>query len=430
MNFLKTSIAIFAFVFCANVSYGFEFDITTLCKHPTKDLLFVGGIFNTVLVVDSKTGATHYQLDLDYHVEDMELTQNGMELMIFDGKKVHFIDAETGAESRSFGAMSVRFFERAPYFTDFSWMQNTLKIYSTVDGELVGKIQFDATISDTGFSPDFSELLVLSRDHAIENESSLIVEKVEEVEGYSSFNRAFLKQQADGKGSTFSVYSVPTMEPKLSITLPYYTDNNFDLTLSKFGNEYYLSCWDMLIRVNAEGQAFPLQPDEASFTMTSGVSLDGKHLILASSENGTLFDCEKKQSLHFDNSEEFMPPRTRDVTFTPENIYFISNDYTLITMNYLGQSVLRKRVQETPGGVGVYYYNGKEAGEGRDEEAAIINDALTENNQPTVNLNDFDHRKYVLLGSFKSFKEADEFTSLLKDNKLFHFTYLAPLKKD
>jgi len=429
MNFLKTSIAVIAFVFCMNVSYGFEFDLTTICKHPTKDLVYIGGLFNTVLIVDAKSGETKNQLDLNHGVDDMEFTQNGKELMIFDGKIVHFIDAETGAESRSFKADDVRFFEQAPYFTDISWMSKTIKVYSTIDGALIGTIKPDFDPMEAGFSPDFKELMVMSRRHEIAKEGALIAEKVEKGEGYSPFNNAYVKQQSDGQGSTFAVYEMPTLNEKMKVVLPYETSNGFDLTLSKFNDSYYLSCWDMLIKVSADGKAYPIQPDEASFTQTSGVSLDGRHLILLSSEEGTLYQCDKAQGQHFNVAAEFMAPSSADLTFTKENVYLLSDDYSVITMNYLGQSTNRSRILTTLGGFGIYYYNGNDAGDDRNTEGTIINNLLTENNQPTVNLDEFESGDNVFIGKFKTIEEAEAFMDALEENDLNYTTNLAPLKK-
>lgn len=430
MNYLKNfAIGIFLFWMAGSAS-AFEYEVTTICKHPNQPLLYVGGTFNTILIVDENDGTPKNQIDLDYVVEEMEFTINGSELMVFDGSTIHFLNPETGAQTKYFAAEEVHFYEGAPYFTDVSWMNDHVKVYSAKDGSLVGTVKTEFSPLDAGFNADFSELIILGRGRDIEKEKSLIMEEIEEMDGYNSFNSAYRKQQSDGEGSDFLVYDVSSMTQKLAAVLPYETSNNFDLTISGYGGNYYLGCWDMLIRVDSEGKAYPIQPDDASFTYASSVSTDGKHMILASSSDGTLVNCETGKYQHFNVKTDFMAPTTADITFSNNDIYLISNDYSITKMNALGQASRNYRLSKTLGaGYGVYYYNGNEEGEERDSENEIINTALASHSMDPVDLNTAESSEYIHIGTFETLESAEQFIEELDDAGLNYTTAFAPVKK-
>ena len=133
----------------------------------------------TILIVDATNGAPKGQIDLTFKVLDMGFTSDGSEIIVFDGNTVHFIDAQSGEESRNSKANDVEFYENAPYFTDISWFDDKVKVYSTKDGALVGSTKFEFTPVGAGFNADFTELLVLSKGHEIQKEKSLVQKKVE-----------------------------------------------------------------------------------------------------------------------------------------------------------------------------------------------------------------------------------------------------------
>lgn len=425
-NFLA---GVFAIVFI-NLASAFEYDITSLCKHPNQPLLYVAGSYQTILIVNAENGTPQGQIDLDYNVDDMEFTTDGSELIVFDGRNIHFINPETGAESRNFKGDDVEFYANAPYFTDISWMDKAIKVYSTKDGALVGSVKVEFSPLGAGFNSDFTELIVLSREHEISKEKSLINHTVEPIDGYNPFNSAYIKQQNDDEGSDFVVYNIPTMEEKLHTIIPYKTSNSFDLTISGHLGNYYLSCWDMLIRVDHTGKAFPIEPDDCSFTQTSSASSDGKYLVLASSEKGLLYDCSNQKLMSFDVSAEFMAPTTSDAVCTKDAVYMISEDYSIVTMNYLGQSTKRFQLSETSGpGFGVYYYNGNDEGEDRAAENTIINTTLDNVSQPHVDLNHTESGDYAQIAVFKTLQEALAFIEALDEAGLDYDTRYAPVKK-
>ena len=430
MNYLKNlATGIFLFLVIGSAS-AFEYDITTICKHPNQPLLYIGGTFNTILIVNESDGTPKNQIDIDYHVEEMEFTFDGSELMVFDGSTVHFLNPETGEQNRYFSAEDVHFYEGAPYFTDVSWMDNQVKVYSAKDGSLIGTINTEFPPLDAGFNADFSELIILGLDREIEKEKSLITEEVEEIDGYNCFNSAYLKQQKDGRGSDLLVYEISSMTQKMAAVLPYKTSNNFDLTITGFGGNYYIGCWDMLIRVDSDGKAYPIQPEEGSFTYASSASADGKWMVTASSSNGTIVNCETGKYQHFDVKTKFAAPTNADITISGDDIYMISDDYSITKMNTLGQASRNYRLSKTMGaGYGVYYYNGKNAGAERDSENEIINKALAARSMESIDLNEAGSSRYVQIGTFETLESAEQFMDELGDAGLNYTTVYAPVKK-
>ncbi len=414
-----------------NTSNAFENDLQSICKRPGTDELFIGGEFHILMVVDAKTGNTLRQFELDHNVMDMQFDPEGKQLIIYDGDKIHFVNPDSGEDRKTFDVGHVRLVEKAPFIVDIDWYGENIHIYSAADGSKIGSYQpgFDAL--DYGYSSDFSELLILGKSMEIENEASLIVKKVAKQDGYSAFNSAYTEQQEDGKGAGFAVYDLKTKSEKLKTVLPYTTSNSFDFNASKFGNNYYLGCWDMLLVVDPEGKATPVEPKEASFTYASASDPTGQYLFLAGTKSGIVLNCADGSILTFDAREDYEFSYTVDFAFDGKNVYMLSEDYSVINLDMKGAVQSRFTIERTAGnGFGVYYFNGFNKKEDRDKEAAIINKELEALGLPAIDLETKVGDSNLLLGVFGSMDGAEAFETAINSNGLQYLTKIAPVNEE
>ncbi|XOV66217.1 MAG: YncE family protein [Fluviicola sp.] len=430
MKTLKhTLLAFFAFILCFQLS-AFEHELSAICKHPAKEVLYISGEFNTILVVDANDGKVLDQIDVDYPVLAMQFAPSGHLLVHGDDQKIHFVNPDTGEESKAIFGSDFELFEEAPYFLDVSWMDNAVIVYDANDGRIVKTIKPDFEPLAAGLSPDFKEVLVLGREREIEKEKTLIVTKFEDDGGYNPFRNAYLDQQSDGSGADFAVYNLAEGKFTKQFVLPYATSDNFDLVIGAYGSEYLLGCWDMMIRIASDGKATPVVPAESNFTYASTISGDGKTIILASSENGCVYNAETGELGNFNVAQDFIAPTAADICYADNKMYLLSVDYTIIQMNLSGVEEKRLKVDKgLTNGFGVYYYNGNEAGEERDSEENIINKVRSEYGWEAVELDAVEESEYLIIGTFETLDEVYEFNDKLDEYDLDYKVDFSPLPK-
>ncbi len=430
MKTLKTTLLIIlSFIFSAQ-SFAFEHELTSICKHPSKDILYVAGEFNTIILLDANSGKIIDQIDVSFPVVDMQFNKDGSQLLVeSDDRKVHFIHPETGEESKAIMGEKFIFSADSPYFLNVSWIKSSVTVYDATNGRILHTIKAKEPLS-AGFNADFSKVLILGRSYEIAKEKSLITVKVEEADGYNPFNKAYIEQQNDGEGCDFLVYDLASEEISQQFVLPYDTHDNFDLTISAYGDKYFVGAWDILLQISNDGSTLPIEPTEASFTYASEVSSDGKYLFLATNQEGNILDCETGKVQRFNVAQDFFAPTAADLTRAGEKMYLLSQDYTIITLDNYGVEMKRFQIKEgLANGFGVYYYNGNDEGEDRNAEAAIINKVRAEHSWEAINLDETEESEYAHIGSFDSKEKAEAFIETLDENDLNYKVVFSPLPK-
>lgn len=430
MKTLKHLVPAFLSLFLCFKLGAFEHDLSSICKHPSEEILYISGEFNTILIVNANDGSVIDQIDTDYPVLAMQFAPNGQLLVHGDDQKIHFVNPKTGEESKAVFGSDFELFEEGPYFLDVSWMDNAVIVYDANDGHIVKTIKPDFEPLAAGMNPDNSEVLILGREREIEKEKSLIGEKLEDDGGYNPFRNAYIDQQSDNSGSDFAVYNLNEGEFTSQFVLPYSTHDNYDLTIGAYGSEYMLGCWDMMIRIASDGKTTPVVPAESNFTYSSTISGDGKIMFLANSENGCIYNAETGELGNFNVAQDFMAPTTMDITYANNKMYLLSENYTVIQLNLAGAEQSRFQVNKgLSNGFGVYYYNGNSAGEERDSEEAIINKVRGEYSWDRIDLNSVEESEYLLIGSFETLQEVYDFNEKLDENDLDYKVDFSPLPK-
>ena len=413
-------------------SFGFENDLTSICERPGTDELFVGGEFKTVLVVDKNTGTALRQLKLEDNVLDMQFSPDGKNFITFDGGKVHFFNPETGEETYFFKASGIRLIQNSPYIIEADWIfSKSVKLYSTEDGSQIYSMKPEFSILSAGLSPDFTELIILGKDMDIKKEKSLINVEIEKDEGYNVYNKAYVEQQQDSRGSAFMVVDIQSKTSKIDVEIPYTTSASFAISISKFGSNYYIVGWDIFIKIDNEGKAFPIASDDATFAYAAGTSLDGKQVFVASTEDGFMYNCETENQVKFDASESFESAYSVDFLQVGDLIYMLNKDYSISVLNKKGMVVKRLKIENATGsgkGFKLLYYNGFTKKEARDKEAAIINGVLKDLEMEPIDLETAIGESDFFLGEFKLQEDAKLMVDMLNANGLQYLVKIAPVE--
>lgn len=417
-------------MFSVATSFSFENDLTSVCVRPGTNEMYVGGEFKTIFVVDKKTGSEIRRLTLETKAMDIQFSQDGKNLIVSDGRKVLFLNPETGEQTYFVKASTARLFENAPYFIDADWIfSKSVIVYSTVDGSIVYKHTPGFDPLDAGFDKDFKELIILGRSQDIKGEKKLIVKEVEEANGYNVYNKAYVEQQNDKKGSGFEIVDMATKASKLKVEIPYETSKSFGLSISKFGENYFLSCWDMLLKVDGEGMATPISCADATFAYATNVIMNSKKIMVSSTKNGFVFDCSTETAIPFDARQNNEFAYSKDITFDDVNSYMLNADFTVSVLNEKSMVVQRFKIDNSTGkGFGVYYYNGYSKKEARDKEANIINEVGGPLGLATIDLEQHIGSSDVLIGTFETIEKAEEYKAALKSKGLSYITKIAPIE--
>lgn len=425
---MKKLITLIAIVLLQTASFAFDYDLKAICIRPGVSELYVGGEFETILVLNKENGAELRRLDIDFKVLDLQFSKDGSTLIAASNKKVYLLNPESGDIKSELKASGARLFDNSPYFVDVDWLfKKAVTVYSTVDGSPVFTYVPEFLPEDAGFNADFTELIILGRSMDIKSEKKLIQEKLKEGGGYNVYKSAYLKQQDDKKGAGFEVIDMASKKSKLKVVLPYKTARTYGLTISKFANNYYIAGWDVFFKIDEKGNVLPLQTNEATFNYAGGTTPNGKTIFVSSTKNGFVYNCESNQFSAFDARVDDEFSYSKDIT-ADDLVYILNADYTISVLNELGMVKKRLNVSsEKSGKYGIYYTNGYSKKEDRDKEAKIINAQLTALGMPTIDL-ETGNSDDVLLGLFNSVAEAQNFIAAMDKADLNYSTKVAPEK--
>lgn len=432
-KYMKLSTILLSFIALGfqQKSLAFENDLQSICKRPGTNELFIGGEFHTLLVIDANSGSALRQFDVKHNIIDLQFDPAGKHLIVFDGNDIHFLNPDSGEDFKQFSVGHVRLAEGSPYIVARSWFNSELKIYSATDGSVLTSFDPGFDVLDYGYSNNFTEIIILGREMEIKKEGSLITKKIEKIDGYNVYNSAYTSQQDDGKGSGFAVYDMNSKSLKINTIIPYNTSNSFDFNASKYGDHYYVACWEMLLKIDAEGKVTPVESDEATFAYASGSNPSGQYIFISSTKNGYIYNCEDGSQFAFNGREDNEFSYTVDYTFDGNNVYMLSGDFDVVLMNLQGNVQRHIKVERSAGkGFGVYYYNGFFKKEDRDKEATIINKELEALGLPVIDLETNVGDSKVLLAVFGSMDEAEAFDKSINDNGLQYLTKIAPVSEE
>ena len=424
---MKTLIILLA-LFVSQLSLAFENDLRAICKRPGTNELFIGGEFNSVFVIDEKTGETIRQFKIEGGLEDMQFSPEGDHLITTIRNKAYFVDPETGESKRTFEGGNFILLENSPYFIDISWYgHKSAKVYSTKDGEMVYQHKNESAPWYAGMSPDFTELFIVYREEDIKKEKSLVVEPTAPLDGFNVFNKAYVEQESDKMGSRFVVVDISSKSIKLDVMMPYSVGISYGTNMSKFGNDYYIVGWDVFLRIDAEGRSHPISCADATFSYATNHSQDGKSIMVLSTKEGFIYNCEKESFYQLKLKENNEFAYSCDVSEVDGSFITLAKDYSVISVSQTGTLINRMKInRSSENGFGVYYYNGFNKKDDRDKEAAIINEQLKKVGLDPIDLETDPGKSDFLLGIFSTEEEAKSFADALDANGLEYITKIAP----
>jgi hypothetical protein len=209
-----------AFILCA-----FENDLRAVAKRPGKNELFIGGEFNTVVVVDNKTGKPIRNFQIDKGVVDLQFTTDGTKLLAAQAPysgSVFIIDPETGSILKTIKGSSFHLFNGSTIFADVDrYQKKSVKIYDAATGDLQREIQCGFSPAFCGLSGDQKQLLIFGAEKDVMNESSMIKNAAVKGEGYNVYNSTYVSQEKDGKGCDILVADLATGSTEITGEIPY-----------------------------------------------------------------------------------------------------------------------------------------------------------------------------------------------------------------
>ncbi len=425
----RITLFLFAILFAQTI-FAFKNELTSICKRPGSNELYIAGEFKTILIVDVHTKKSLRTIKTDGIVKDFQFSPDGQNLLVYTGNTVNFLNPETGEITRSIKGNNVRLFEKSPYFIDADrYMSKSIKVYSTNDASLIFEHKPNFPILDAGFNADFSELLILGDGMDIKKEKSLIRTETTPVSGYNVYNKAYVEQQKDNKGSGFQVVDLKTKNLLLDVVIPYKTAKSFGLSVSKYKDAYFIACWDMFLKIDNKGMASPLENSDATFAYAANHTNDGQYIYVASSKSGYIYNSETAQFTPFNLKTGSESSYTADISELNDTVYHLAKDYSVAMMDKTGKILSKFEVtNDTGNGFGVYYYNGFTKKEARDKEALIINNNLEALGMEKIDLETAIGKSDFLLGVFKTKDDAEKFMEALKKNGLEYLIESAPIE--
>ncbi|PLX08803.1 MAG: hypothetical protein C0596_05765 [Marinilabiliales bacterium] len=420
--------ALFAII-SINVA-AFDFELSSVVKHPDKNEIFIAGTFKTIIVLDSETGKTIRTFAVDEPISDIEFNQDASMLLAQVKSKLFLLNPESGEELFSKNGYSFQLFEQCPYFIELKAYGDTKVIlYDSKNTDVVKEIPLNFQPKECAFDKEFNNIFITSAKIEIGNseEKKTLSGKVEKSESYNCYNSAYIKKQDDGFGSYILKFDIKNDEISKKITCPFDFTATYGFSLLPKGNEIFIADWDMVIKVDKKDISTAIECEDATFNYASNFSDNENFICIASTKTGILYDIENSEWKEFDLRDSFEFAYTTDIISYDEKIWLLSKDYTLIAMNYSGEKLDNFKIDDAGDeGFNVYYHNGYSKQEDRDKEAAIINSLLTEMSFENINLEDYIGKSDVVLANFKTATEAQNFCKQLKDNKLQYVTKIAP----
>jgi hypothetical protein len=403
--------------------FSFDNDPQAIALRPGSNELFIGGEFNTIIVLDATSGSNIRQIEVPEKAMEISFNADGSILLVSDYNQVLFYNPETGEKLQTVAIEGAHLFPNSPYFINYQWYRNnTLIVYSVEDASPMYSFENKNPIEYASFNADFSELMIVGRAMDISGEGKLLQKKVEKREGFDPFNNELVKQQNDGKGSSFTVISISGNKTLLDVTIPYTASTSFAFSLTKYKDDYYAIGFDMFIKITKEGLAWPIELANSSFAYAAGASPDQKIIYFGAMGKINTYDCST--GTHFEmDLDESDPSYAAAYACTSEKVYALNNNMEVHTTNPKGVKQKTVKVRMTSeNGFAVYYYNGFTKKEARDKEALIINNVLAEMGLPAIDLESSTGDSDFLLGVFQSQEEAEAFQRRIDDDGLQYIT--------
>lgn len=406
---------------------AFENDPQAICLRPGTNELYVGGEFKTVMVIDAETGKSIRQFDIPEISLGFTFTKDGQRLLVADDNHVYYLNPETGEQLQSLEIRGPKLFGNSPYFISLDdFWANEITVYNVENGNPMFKYECPYTPLSVGFNTDNTELIIISREMDIKKENALIQKEVIPVDGYDVYNRKFTEQQKDGKGSAFTVIDIQNNVVKIDATLPYTPSNSFAYLMSKYNDFYYILGFDMMIKIDNEGKAYPIEPKKSGFAYASGNSADGRYIYYGGMNELNVFDCSTGTQFEFGMNEK-EAAYAQEFYISPYKLYLLNNDLNVHVCTLKGvrqKTLVIEQISE--GGFAVYYYNGFFKKEDRDKEAKIINAALADLGREPIDLEMSTGDSNFLLGVFETKAEADKFQQTIDENGVQYLSKVAP----
>lgn len=420
----------FLILLSAFSSKAFENDPQSICLRPGTNELYIGGEFNYLMVIDASTGASIRQLSIPKEALAVAFNKNADKLIITESNKVHWLDPATGEILQSMDLDDPYVKEGSPYIVSIkSFWDKAVTLHSLEDGSPISTFSFDFEPLHVGFNESFTELIVLGNEADIEEENKLIKQEVQETEGYDVYVKTFVEQQADGKGSRFKVIDIASETTKLDVVIPYTTAKTYSLLISKYAESYYVLGFDIFIKIDAAGSAYPILVSNSGFSYASGCSKDGKTIYSGSMNSLCMYDCSTAKYFEMQMGETDAA-YAQEFFITADKVYLLNEDLNVhicSTKGVKSKTVVAEVVSAD--GFAVYYYNGYVKKEKRDEEAAPINAALKSKGLGTIDLESAIGESKFLVAVFQSKKEALEFVESI-DNEVDYSLEVLPYKKN
>lgn len=420
---MKTIIILFSLFLSASISFSFDNDPQAIALRPGTNELFIGGEFSQIIVIDATSGEHVRQISVPEKAMELTFTKDGSKLLVSDDDQVLYINPDNGEVLQTLSIRGAHLFPNAPYFVSYLWYMNkTITVYDVEDASPLYSFESPNEIESAGFNSDFTELLIFGRSMDISSESKLIHKKVEKREDYDPFNQTLVEQQNDGKGSGFTVISIPENKIKLDVILPYTPSSSFAFNLSKYQEDYFAIGFDLLIKITKDGLAFPIELANSSFVYAAGNSPDQKIIYFGAMGDLNTYDCSTGAHFKMDMGEAESSYAAAYCT-TSDKVYALNQALQVHVTN--AKAVKQKTLEakmKSDSGFGVYYTNGFAKKEARDKEASIINNVLAELGLPQIDLESSIGDSNFLLGVFQSQEEAEAFQQRIDDDGLQYIT--------
>ncbi len=425
MNFLKFKTLAIALILAAcnfQTLHAFEYELNSIVKHPTKNELYIGGEFKTIIVMDSEKGTLIKGIPTSFDVKKLTVASNG-NILISNYQQLAIYNPETGTTTSFNGSGDIHTFNNSAYFLDVSSYYKKIKIYNVGDQTLYSEIELTNSPRMLSYSPITKQLYLFSDQIDIKNEKSLIVKEVVKSDGYNTYNGAYVSQQSDGKGQIYQIYDVAGKKIINQTELPYFMSSSFSKTISPVKNDLYVLYWDGFVKISNQKNCTPIETDLATYAYATGSTSNGSHFICSSMKDGFIYDTQSGVAKSFDLAIDYSDRAyTSDIFFDGELAYILTADYNVYKMDLSGNKKMSFNfAQNGTSGISyqVLYYNGYSQKTDQDKEVSAINSALKTKGLPGISLEGLSG--YVLVTGFGDIASAKNFIAGMKDKTTYGF---------
>ncbi|HOZ30839.1 MAG TPA: hypothetical protein PLL66_07965 [Bacteroidales bacterium] len=427
-------ISILVFLTIAQFSFAFDFELSSAVMRPGTNEVFVGGTFNTIIVFDISKGETLRCFKIDKGIKDLQFDKKGKILLAASSSAVFLIDPDNGNIKSIINGNDFQLFTESPYFVDMKKYGDTkVLIFEAETGKKLKEIRVGFQPKTCGFNSEFNTLYVVSSKNNIspEDEKKHLMAKIEKSDFYNCYNQAYTAKQEDNSGAYIYVHDIENDIEISNIICPFDFTGTFAFVITPTENDIYISDWDMFLKIDENNITTAIECNRAAFAYANHNTADYDNIVIASTKSGNIFNITENKWFEFNLRENNELVYTADIFSTEDRIWLLSKDYTLISMNYNGEKDKEFKINYAgEKGFSVYYHNGYSKKEDRDKEAEIINNQLNILSLPSIDLEQFIGKSDVILATFSTVTEAEEFIKILKNNKLNYITRIAPAKYD